>query len=177
MDDKTPDILSSVQRLLDRLSTVFALIGSCGILVLMGLTVVGVFWRYVLVAPIFGLQDLSSMTAAIVAAASVAYGANRRSHITVNIMPKQFGRGVRRWTDLIARGVGVVVLILASGALIKKGSCGLPCGNVTGNLTIPHSPFYYALAAALAFFALVLLYHIAMALAHWHQADPNEVAE
>ncbi|WP_171102052.1 TRAP transporter small permease [Ruegeria sp. HKCCD7255] len=177
MKGRSHSFHTSAQRWLDRLSYVFVLIGSVGVLLLMTLTVVGVIWRYILVDPIFGLQDLSSMTAAIVAAAAVAFGATQNNHITVNIMPKHFGRKVRRWTDLIARGVGVIILILAASELIKKGNCGLACGNVTGNLTIPHAPFYYALAIALGFFALTLLVQIARGLVHWAGEDPNEVAE
>lgn len=177
MESRFVSSLSKLQRGLDRLSLIFGIAGALGIFILMMLTAIGVIWRYVLVSPIFGLQDVSSMTAAVVAACAVAFGASQQSHITVNIMPKQFGRSVRRVTDIIARSCGVIVLILAAQALVKKGNCGLPCGNVTGNLTIPHGPFYYILAAALGFFALVLAVHLLTGIAHWASEDPNEVAD
>lgn len=166
-----------VQRVLDRLGLLFFAAGALGVLVLVILTVIGVFWRYVLRDPIFGLQDLSSMTAAIVAASAVAYGATQNSHITVNIMPQQFGRGVRRFTDIIARGAGAVILTLATWSLIKKGSCGLPCGNITSNLNILHTPFYYVLAGALGFYAIYLVVQLFVGLSHWGGEDPNEAIE
>lgn len=177
MQSRSNSRLGQIQAGFDRLSFVFVIVGASGVMTLMALTVVGVIWRYVLVAPIFGLQDISSMTAAVVAACAVAFGAAQKSHITVNIMPKHFGRGIRRWTDALARSCGAIILGLAAQALIKKGSCGLPCGNVTGNLTIPHAPFYYLLAFGLGFFAVMLVIHLLVGLAHWQSEDPNEVAE
>ena len=165
------------QRALGRLALIFFVTGALGILFLVGLTAVSVFWRYVLNDPIFGIQDLSSMTAAVVAACAVAYGATQNSHITVNIMPKHFGRGVRRVTDVIARGGGAIILVLAVSALIKKGGCGLPCGNITSNLNILHTPFYYALAASLGFYALSLVAQLVTGLINWNAEDPNEALE
>lgn len=166
-----------VQSALDRLASLFLGAGAIGVTFLMLLTVVGVFWRYILRDPIFGVQDVSSMTAAVVAACAVAYGATQNSHITVNIMPKLFGRGVRRYTDVFARGAGAVVLAVSAKALVKKGTCGLPCGNVTGNLSLPHGPFYYVLAAALGFFAMYLFVQLLVGVAHWRGEDPNEAME
>lgn len=177
MESRFAYSLGRVQFWLDRLSALFAIAGALGVFVLMMLTAIGVIWRYVLVSPIFGLQDVSSMTAAVVAACTVAFGASQKSHITVNIMPKHFGRSVRRVTDVIARGSGVIILTLSAHALIKKGNCGLPCGNVTGNLTIPHAPFYYILAIALGFFALTLAVHVLAGIANWTGEDPNEVED
>lgn len=174
---KEKAVSGKMQEMLDRFAWVFLGIGAIGVTFLMLLTVVGVFWRYVLVNPIFGLQDVSSMTAAVVAACAVAYGATKNSHITVNIMPKHFNRGVRRITDVFARGTGAVILLLAAEALYKKGGCGLPCGNITSNLGLPHGPFYYVLSAALSFFALYLTVQLLVGLSHWRRKDPNEVLE
>lgn len=174
---KRKPISSKMQAMLDTLAWVFLGVGGIGITLLMLLTVVGVFWRYVLVDPIFGLQDVSSMTAAVVAACAVAYGATQNSHITVNIMPQHFNRSARRITDVFARGAGAVILLLAAKALYKKGGCGLPCGNITSNLSLPHGPFYYVLTAALGFFALYLIVQLFVGLSHWRNEDPNEVME
>jgi TRAP-type C4-dicarboxylate transport system permease small subunit len=167
----------ALQRMLDKIALIFLAAGALGILFLVGLTAVSVFWRYVLNDPIFGVQDLSSMTAAVVAGSAVAYGATQNSHITVNMMPKHFGRRVRRLTDLIARGASTVILVLAASALFKKGGCGLACGNITSNLNILHSPFYYLLAASLGFYAVYLVVQLIAGPSHWGGEDPNEAIE
>lgn len=161
-------------RTLDLAGDILLVIGAIGILVMLGLTTVGVFWRYVLNNPIFGLQDVTSMTSAVVVACAVAFAAVANAHITVNIMPKHFGRPTRRVTDLIARGSGTAILAIAAYALIKKGSCGMACGQITGNLSIAHGPFYMILAAALAFFSLILAIQLIAGLRHWRSEDPNE---
>lgn len=163
-----------IQRRLDVFGHFFVVVGALGILALLALTVVGVIWRYALNDPIFGLQDLSALTSSVVVASAVAYGAVSNSHITVNVMPAHFGRRVRRVTDVIVRAAGAAMLATAAYALIKKGSCGLACGNITSNLNILHGPFYYVLAGSLAFFAVYLTVQLIIGVMHWRGEDPNE---
>ena len=65
----------------------------------------------------------------------------------------------------------------AAYALFAHGSCGLPCGAVTGSVSIPHLPFYYALGASLAAYGLLLLSQLLLGFAAWNAEDPNEPAE
>ena len=69
------NVLHQIDRQLGRLAGLFAVVGSLGIVILLGVTVVAVFWRYMLNAPIFGIEDISIVTLTLVAAGSVAYGA------------------------------------------------------------------------------------------------------
>lgn len=165
---------NTIPRIPQLIGFALVIIGAVGILVMLGVTVVSVFWRYVLSDPIFGLQDVTSMTSAVVVACAVSYGAVTNGHITVNIIPSHFGRKIRRLTDLVARASGAIILGLASYSLIKKGGCGLPCGQITSNLSIGHGPFYMVLAASMALFCLVLIIHIIVGLRNWRGDDPNE---
>ncbi|MFV2002800.1 MAG: TRAP transporter small permease, partial [Paracoccaceae bacterium] len=144
---------------------------------LMLITMVGVFWRYVLNDPIFGIEDVSTMTLTVVVAASVAYGAHHRSHVSVNIITMIAGRNFTRISDLIVRILGVAMLGVASYALFFKGACGLPCGALTNNLSIVHTPFYYVLGVALGSYAALMLVQLMIGLAHWSDADPNELID
>ena len=53
---------------LDRVAAFLAFIGGTTVVVLVALTVVSVFWRYVLSDPIFGITDLSRMVLAVIIA-------------------------------------------------------------------------------------------------------------
>jgi TRAP-type C4-dicarboxylate transport system permease small subunit len=157
-----------------RIANLFAVLGGIGLFVLMGVTVVSVFWRYALRDPIFGIGDLSSMSLVVVVAAGVAYGAVHLVHVSVDILSPFAGRRITRVTDLVVRLLSVLVTGFAAWALAVKGGCGLPCGAVTQNLGIVHTPFYYLLSAAMAVMAAFLLYRLILGLTHWSDLETGE---
>jgi TRAP-type C4-dicarboxylate transport system permease small subunit len=162
------------ERALHKIADLFALFGGLGLFFLMAVTVVSVFWRYVLRDPIFGIEDLSTMALTVVVAAGVGFGSIHGAHISVHIITSVFGRGVTRLTDVFSRVAGIGICGFATWGLIKKGSCGIPCGLITQNLNIPHEPFFYVLAASMELYGAVLVYHLFVGFAHWSGTDPNE---
>lgn len=166
-----------LEKQLGRLVGLLAVVGSLAILLLLGITVVGVFWRYGLNDPIFGIEDVSTMALTVVVAAAVAFGARHRAHVGVNVITMVAGRSVTRWTDLLARILGTGMLAFATYALFKKGQCGFACGAMTNNLAIVHTPFYMMLSLAMGSFAVLMLLHLLIGLKHWHDEDPNEVKD
>ncbi|SIO11209.1 TRAP transporter small permease [Vannielia litorea] len=152
----------------------FAVLGGVALFALMFITVVAVFWRYALRDPIFGIGDMSSLSLVVIVAAGVTYGAVHGAHISVDILSAVAGRRTKRLTDLLVRALSVAICGFAAWALAVKGACGLPCGAVTPNLGIVHTPFYYLLSAALAVMTALLLYQLLTGLRHWSGQDPNE---
>ncbi|MGR3344264.1 MAG: TRAP transporter small permease [Paracoccaceae bacterium] len=177
MSSTTPKALIWAEKQLGHLAGLLAIVGGISVLALMAITMVGVFWRYVLNDPIFGIEDVSTMALTIVVAASVAYGAHHQSHVAVNIITMVAGRRVTRATDVLARALGATMLGIASYALFIKGGCGLPCGAITNNISIVHTPFYYVLSVAVASYGLLMLVHLLIGLAHWQGDDPNEAPD
>ena len=172
-----PAPLAMIERGLGWLARAFAVIGGIGLVVLMGITVVSVFWRYILNDPIFGIEDLSTMTLTIVVASGVAYGAVHGAHISVNVLSMVAGRHLRRISDIVVRGLGAFITGYAAWGLVDKGGCGLPCGAITSNLGIAHPPFYMVLAVAMGSYSLLLVTQLAIGLAHWRGTDPNEAVD
>ena len=160
-----------------RVAAAFAVAGGIALAVLLAITVAEVFWRYVLNDSLLWIEDVSTMSLAVVVAAAVAYGAREGSHVCVNLLARLAGRRVTRVTDAIARLLGVGATAAAAYALFAHGSCGLPCGAVTGSVSIPHLPFYYALGASLAAYGLLLASQLLLGFAVWNAEDPNEPAE
>ncbi|HIF11107.1 MAG TPA: TRAP transporter small permease [Sneathiellales bacterium] len=159
----------------DRLSTILAVVGGVAIVFLVGLTVVGVFFRYVLNDPIFGMDDLATLTLSVIVAGSMAYGARAGSHVYVDILGMVGGRRVTRYTDIFARGLGAVVVGLSAYALVKQGSCGIRCGNFTPNLAIEHRPFYMLLAVSMGLYSVILVLEMIVGLFQFRASeDPNE---
>ena len=171
------DAFASAEAFCGRVAAGFAVAGGVALAVLLAITVAEVFWRYVLHDSLLWIEDVSTMSLAVVVAAAVAYGAREGSHVCVNLLARLAGRRVTRITDAVARLLGVGATAAAAYALFAHGSCGLPCGAVTGSVSIPHLPFYYALGASLAAYGLLLLSQLLLGFAAWNAEDPNEPAE
>lgn len=169
-------VLARAEAALDLAAGLFAVLGGIALALLMAITVVAVGARYALNDPIFGIEDVSTMGLTIVVAAAIAYGAHHGAHISVNVISGVAGRRVTRLTDVLARALSVAILGVATYALFKHGACGLPCGAITNNLGIVHTPFYYALGAAMGLYTLLLAVQLGIGLLHWDAPeDPNEL--
>lgn len=168
---------SVIDRGLGGIAGLMAVMGGLALAALVGITIVSVFWRYVLRDPIFGIEDASTMALTVFVAGAIAYGAVRGAHVSVGVISKLLGRGVTRVTDLVARVLSLGIIGFAAWGLFDKGSCGMPCGAMTANLGIIHTPFYYVLGAAFTFYAVLLSWQIVTGLFHWRGEDPNEAQD
>lgn len=171
-----PKALEWVDKQLGRLTGLFAIVGALGIFALMCIILLGVFWRYWLNNPIFGIGDVSVLVLSVIAAASVIYGARAEAHVSVNIIKMFVGRKVTRVTDLVMRCVSLLAIGIATYALFSK-ACGFEKACITENLSVEHWPFYYVLCAAMALYFLHVLLQLIQGVLHWSGDDPNEVAD
>ena len=171
------NLIAAFDKQLERVSRLFAIVGALGIVVLLGVTVVAVFWRYILDAPIFGIEDVSIVTLTVVAAGAVAYGGRHGAHVSIDLISSFLGRKATRITDSAMRLAVAATCFLATYALITK-ACGLEKACITSNISIVHRPFFYVLAAAMAFYGLHMTLRLIIGLTDWHAArDPNEVSD
>ena len=175
--EKYRDRFAQAELYCGRLSAVFAVAGGIALVVLLGVTVAEVFWRYVLNNSLLWAEDVTTMSLAVVVAAAIAYGARERSHVSVNLIARVAGRRATRLTDAVARLLGVAVAAVAAYALFVHGSCGPACGSATPSVSISHTPFYYTLGASLATYGLLLASQLLLGFATWYGEDPNEPAE
>lgn len=177
MDERAPAAGSGAGRALGLLAGAMGVLGGLALYALMGVTLVSVIWRYLLRDPIFGIEDLSTMALTVFVAGAVAWGAWRGAHVSVNVISRLAGRRVTRATDALARLLGLCIVGFAAWGLAVKGTCGMPCGAMTPNMGIVHSPFYFVLSAGFAVYALILAWQLALGLKHWRGDDPNEAPD
>lgn len=160
---------------LDRCASVLAVLGAAAIVLLVGLTVTAVAFRYVLNDPIFGIDDLSQVGLSLAVAGSIAYGGRAGAHVHVDVLHMIGGRRVTRYTDILVRAIGAFIVGLTAYALLRQGMCGTRCGHFTANLAIPHLPFYMVLAASMAVYALILALELVVGVLRFGAGvDPNE---
>lgn len=164
-----------LSRCLKHIALFFTVIGGVALFALMAITDVAVIARYIMNDPVFGIEDISVLVLTVIVATSVAYSAWTDSHISVELIEFIARRRMTRICGLVARLLGAGTVSYIAYALATVGSCGFPCGAVTGNLSIEHVPFYYFLAASMAFYVLVLLYQIVFELVHWRDSNTDEL--
>ena len=169
-------MLDWLDKQLSRLASVIAFIGAVAIIALMIITLVAVFWRYIVNDPIYGISDLSVLTLSVVAATSVFFGARHNSHVSVNVMSYFFGRKVTRVTDIVMRVLTLATLLTATYALIDK-ACGFEKACITDNLSIEHRPFFYVLGFCMLLYAANVFWQLIVGLKHFNGTDPNEPAD
>ena len=79
---------------IDRAVRWIAYIGSLTMVILVCVTGVAVFFRYVVNDPIFGVYDVSEMILLVTVACSIAYGGRRGAHVAVDILGMLGGRRI-----------------------------------------------------------------------------------
>ena len=166
--------LHFLDKQLGRATGLFAILGSISTLALMLLIMVGVFFRYALNNPIFGIGDLSTLALSVLAASSIFYGARNDAHVNVDLIDYFFGPKVTRVTDMMMSVLAIFILGLATYALFAK-ACGFEKACLTENLSIVHRPFFYVLGVSFGLYTLHFLHRFIAQILNWDQTLSLEV--
>lgn len=159
----------------DHISTLLAVIGGLATVALVGVTVVAVFYRYILNDPIFGVDDILTMLLIVCVAGSICYGSRVGANVHVDVLGMVGGRRVTRYTDIVVRLLGAGIVGLTAYALYEQSLCGAMCGYFTPNLAISQQPFYWVMVAGMATYAAVLVLELVIGILHFgDDQDPNE---
>ena len=153
LTNPTPPFIQRCDDIIARLAGGLAVIGGLGIVALICTIAVSVFWRYVLNNPIFGINDIATLTLILVAGAAVAYGARNGAHVSVDVISQFMGPKLSRLTDALMHLATFAIIALACYALFVK-ACGFEKACVTSDLSIEHRYFYYYLGLCLGVYAL-----------------------
>ena len=91
--------------------------------------------------------------------------------------PDSVAQGGTRITDALMRLAVAAIAFLSAYALVVK-SCGIEKACITSNLSIEHRPFFFVLAAAMAFYGAQSVFLFLSGLTHWNDArDPHEAED
>ncbi len=149
----------------DRMARRLALFGGAVLIALMLLTVVDVTLRKLANAPIFGGQDIAQVALLVVVAFTMAYGGRTGAHVSVDLLGAVAGPAVTRWTDLVVKAAGAVMLSVLVWRCMVNGLNAADYGEASNLLNIPFLPFYMSLALGFAAYVIVLIVEFAVALA------------
>ncbi len=171
-------------RTLDVLSAALAVVSGLILLALIGLTFVDVILRYVFSAPILGAKDLLEMGMVVVISLAFPFTWRIGGHIVVDLIPDYGAKALTAARDLLVRLIGAAIFaLLAWRAWIRAGDSVL-FNEATNMIELPFQPFFWVLAIAAGFQAVVLAVESARLVAGlpldhaltWAKADDDDVA-
>ena len=145
-------------ELLDRLVRTVALFagGTMGVGLAI-LTVTAVVFRYVFNSPIFGADDFNQILLVSTVAFAVAHSGRTGGQVVVEILGIISGPTLTRWTDIVVKLIGAVMMAVMVWMLIESGFNAAAYGETTSSLEITLKPFFWILAFGMALYGLVLL--------------------
>ena len=150
-------------KALDNISGGLAVVSGCILVALIGLTFADVVLRYVFAAPILGAKDLLEMGMVTVVALAFPFTWRIGGHIVVDLFPDYRIGALNRGRDVTVRAIGgSIFALLAWRAWVRADDAAL-FNEATNMIALPFRPFFWVLAGAAAFQALVLAAEIALA--------------
>ncbi|MEM7258211.1 MAG: TRAP transporter small permease, partial [Pseudomonadota bacterium] len=110
--------------------------------------------------PIVGAEDLLVLSLVVIVALSIPLGARTGAHIEIEVMESSMSAAFAKWSKVVVKVLGFVLLVLMSWRLWHAGDTAAKFGETTQQLLISYGPFYYLLSVSIAIYAVVLLLDI-----------------
>ncbi|ETX14277.1 TRAP transporter [Roseivivax halodurans JCM 10272] len=139
-------MLETLRKAADGLIGLSAFLGALGALVEVAVIVVDVVGR-AFGAPLFGSQDLITMTLVIVVFGGMAVCDRVGGHISVDVLENRFPGAMNRWINIGSALLGAVIFAFIAGAVAQSASLSVMLNLSTNLLGLPKAWFQYALCA------------------------------
>jgi TRAP-type C4-dicarboxylate transport system permease small subunit len=134
----------------------FACIGLAGLVVMMGLTFMDVFLRYVFDRPIIGSTEITEYTM-VCLITGAALCALRGRHIKMELFLQRLPQNAQVVVDTITLLVSLVVYGFASWRIILEAVHAHSVGLESDFLAIPAYPFYWVLGISMLLMSLAMV--------------------
>lgn len=149
-------MLPRLQKLADRLIGLSAIVGTLGLLFVVGVIVVDVVGRN-FGSPLYGSQDMITMTMVLIVFGGMALCDRTGGHIVVDIFESAFSPAVNRAIDIFSALLGALIFILIAFTVFKSAQLSQLLNLSTNLLRLPTAWFQYALCALSMIGAMAML--------------------
>ncbi|OWX99650.1 TRAP transporter small permease protein [Thioclava sp. F1Mire-8] len=139
-------MLARAKKLADRLIGLSAIIGTTGLIFVVAVIVIDVIGRN-FGMPLYGSQDLITMTMVLIVFGGMALCDRRDGHIVVDIFESAFPRALNRAIDIFSALLGVAIFVLIAVTVYKSAQLSQMLNLSTNLLNLPNAWFQYALVA------------------------------
>lgn len=128
------------------LSSLFNLVASIALLIIMTLTCLDVSFRYFFSHPIPGTYDVVSLLGAIVAAFAMPYTMLQKGHVAVEILIQNLSKRKQLVIETLTHLLGIAFFLVLVWQSIVLGNHMKRVGEVTPTLLVPFYPILYCMA-------------------------------
>ncbi len=149
-------MLPTLQKLTDRLVGLSAIVGTLGLLFVVGVIVVDVVGRN-FGKPLYGSQDLITMTMVLIVFGGMALCDRKDGHIVVDIFEKTFSARLNRMIDIGSALLGSTVFLLIAYTVFQSAKLSKMLNLSTNLLKLPTAWFQYALCVLSVVGALAMI--------------------
>jgi TRAP-type C4-dicarboxylate transport system permease small subunit len=142
------------------LERALGVIAGAVLFVMMMLTAVDVFGRYVLNKPVAGAFEVTEMMLAALIYCGLPLVSQRREHIVIDTFDYLMSRAVKRGLDMAAEGLCSATLFGLAWLVMRRALRVAAYGDTTNVLKLPLAPVAWLMAAMLLAGALIHLWLI-----------------
>lgn len=126
-------------------------------LLIVGLTFIEVFMRYLFARPIRGAEEIIQFAMATMIFAALPLITARRGHVTVSLIENAVSGGLKRAVDIIVDTCSLAAVSLIAWRLFVDAGGRVASSDATVVLNWPRAPLVYAMAVLATITALVQL--------------------
>jgi len=149
-------MLLALRTWADRLISLSAALGSIGLIVITLVILVDVIGR-ALESPLYGSQDLMTMTLVIVVFGGMAICDRQGSHVAVDLLEKYFPDGLNRFIDILSALIGAIIFTGLAYTVFESAKLSTMLNLSTNLLRLPKAWFQWGLCALSLLTAIAML--------------------
>jgi TRAP-type C4-dicarboxylate transport system permease small subunit len=146
--------VSFFEKAVTGFSSLFNMVASASLTVMMLLTCADIFMRYFLSNPITGTYDIVSLLGAVLASFAMPYTMLKKGHVAVEILIQSLSRGKQLLIETFTHLLGISLFLVLVWQAILLSRDMEAAGEVTPTLLVPFYPIVYCMAVC--FFGLCL---------------------
>ncbi|UMA65358.1 TRAP transporter small permease [Roseivivax marinus] len=167
-------MLRTLETVTDRLIGLSAFVGTVGLLFVTAVIVVDVAGRN-FGAPLYGSQDLITMTMVLIVFGGMALCDRTGGHIVVDIFESAFPPALNRAIDIFSGLLGAVIFLAIAWTVFQSALLSQMLNLSTNLLRLPTAWFQFALCALSLVGALTMLLRATTLIAGGHatRRDPQ----
>ncbi len=141
-------------------SSLFNMVASASLVVMMLLSCSDIFMRYLFNSPITGTYDIVGLSGAVLASFAMPYTMLKKGHVAVEILIQSLSRGkqliIETFTHLL--GISLFLLLVWQAILLSRDMKA--AGEVTPTLLLPFYPIVYCMAVCFFGLCLAILFNL-----------------
>lgn len=139
--------MRQARGLVGRGSSLVAMIGAGGILIVSGTILLDILLRVLFNSPIEGLGDISKFTFAVVIASFYPVGLVAGHNVTIRFLGRALGKYAELWLDFFGAIITLAIVVMIAWKVFDFTAIVSRDGLATLTLEIPQAPWWWMVTA------------------------------